>query len=112
MEVRVEIMKQYGMSVGYYKNIDEFELSNRSWRAEDDHYRAKPLIGSGDSTEDCARRFFESLIDNGGKIVRYEGVDPWGLHTIGIEQDGIVYVSADVWVEHNGYGYDVNRFYE
>ena len=86
-------MKEHIITVGFYWSIKDWELAHTSYRDEDDHIIFRRGTASGNDTQDTARRYFENLIINGGRIVKH----PSDQYAIGVECDGIVYTNVDVW---------------
>lgn len=101
-------MKEYRITVSYYRNIKEWELAHTSYRDEDNHSMHKAKTASGEGTKDTAKRYMENLISNGGKIVK-SAIDPY---LIGIEHEGKVYTNISVWVDdRNAECYAPYHFY-
>lgn len=102
-------MKDYKITVGFYRNVKEWELMLRSYNDEDDHIKFRRKTASGEDTEDTAKRFMDDLLANGGKIVRYAD----NPYAIGIEHNGTVYTNVHIWKDNrHAMCYEPYHFYK
>lgn len=103
-------MEEYRITLGYYSSVDDWKLSVTSWKDEDDHYKWRRETASGENPKDCARRYFEGIMDDGGEIIRCPDDDPY---EIAIKYKGIVCHSIAVWTDsRTSWSYRPHHFYK
>lgn len=102
-------MKEYKITVGFYRSFKDWELACTSYNDEDDHIMFRLKHACGEGTKDTAKQYMENLISKGGKIVKSPN-DPYG---IGIEYNGMVYTNVHVWEDdRNAFCYAPYHFYK
>jgi hypothetical protein len=103
-------MNEYKISASYYQNINEWELSIKSNRDQDDHIHFERTTITGIDTKEAAKNFFAALLKNGGSIIRTKYDEEFG---IGIKYGRQIYTGVIVWEDKkNAWCYEPYHFFK